>query len=61
MPLPFEPVDTAGRSEDAEHVIDVPDTLERRVGTFLNRWLWRGDRAVVERELRELIRSAEAR
>lgn len=40
-------------------VVVVPDTLDRLVAVFLNRWHWRGDRAVVERELRALI--AEAR
>lgn len=34
--------------------IEVPGDPVR---VFLNRWHWRGDRAVVERELRELIAS----
>lgn len=34
---------------------ELPDTLARRMGWFLNRWHWRGNRAVVEGELLELI------
>lgn len=33
----------------------LPDSLELRIAWFLNRWHWRGDRTIVERELRELI------
>lgn len=33
-------------------------TLDRAITVFLNRWHWRGERAVVEKELRALIATA---
>ena len=39
---------------------EVQWTLDRAVAVFLNRWAfnWRGERSVIERELRELIAEA---
>ena len=42
----------------AGEVVTIPDTLEGRIETFLNRWHWRGPRAVVRQELQQLIESA---
>jgi hypothetical protein len=46
------------RYVDSERVISIPWTLDAAIATFLNRWTWRGDRAVVEKELRVLIQRA---
>lgn len=40
--------------------LDIPDTIDSRMAVFLNRWHWRGDRKVVEGELRELVTWAQA-
>lgn len=41
-------------------VLVYPWTLDRAVTVFLNRWAfnWRGERAVIEKELRQLIAAA---
>lgn len=38
----------------------IPWTLDRAIATFLHRWAfaWRGENAVIERELRELVAEA---
>ncbi len=41
--------------DDPTTVIDVPDSLDRRIYVFLNRWGWRTNRELVEHELRQLI------
>lgn len=50
-----------GSQQPAGGGIDLPWSLDRAIGTFLNRWAWRTDREVVERELRELIAEAKRR
>lgn len=38
--------------------VDIPWTLNRAITVFLNHWSWRGERAVIEQELRQLIADA---
>ena len=37
---------------------DIPVTLDHLIAVFLHRWSWRDDKAVIEKELRELITEA---
>ena len=47
---------------EAEVTSDVVWTLDRAIAVFLNRWAfnWRGERTVIEQELRQLITDAKA-
>ena len=47
--------DGDSRPLDFDRDIEIPDTLDRRIEVFLNRWQWRGSRDVVQRELYQLI------
>ena len=38
--------------------INIPWTLDGAIRVFLHRWGWRDDKAVIEKELRELIAEA---
>ena len=44
--------------EPIPHEITIPWTLDGAIRVFLHRWSWRGDKAVIEKELRELIAEA---
>ena len=38
--------------------IEIPWTLDSAIRVFLHRWSWRDNKAVIEKELRELIAEA---